>query len=83
MRTLGHTLKSALKCNTKEEAELWFETEVKLFVYNTGKPPEEAFEIIRHNLGYLTGYTSEENAKKICKLFKVKRSGLPVFTDWR
>ena len=75
-KTFGEQFKSALKCKTPQDAEMWIEKEVEHFVTYHGKSPEEAVAHIKSNLGYMAGYYSDEVAKTIHRLFNAVH---PIF----
>lgn len=75
-KTYGEQMKGALACETPEEAAVWLEAEIKIYVDEHDKTPEEAKEIILHNLGYMAGYYSKETSMKIKRLFQADH---PIF----
>jgi hypothetical protein len=79
MKTYGEQFESALKCQTREEAEHWMETEVTQYIEQYGGTPEEAIGIIKHNLGYMAGYYSSDTADKIRNLFSANHPGYSAF----
>jgi hypothetical protein len=79
MSTYGEQFDSALKCQTREEAEHWMEIEVSKFVEEFGVSPDEAIRVIKHNLGYMAGYYSSDTQKKISILFSADHPGYGAF----
>jgi hypothetical protein len=65
----GQIISLCLRCNTKEDAEKVLRQYEKNF---------ETPEIARSNLGYIFGYTDDENRKKLYSLFPVNH---PIFGE--
>jgi hypothetical protein len=80
MKSYGEQFKSALSCQTREEAEQWMENEVCDYVEIFQMSPEEAIKIIKTNLGYMAGYYSSDTAEKIKDLFSADHPGYGAFT---
>lgn len=80
--SIGHMFNRALKCETREQADEWMKAEIKDFQRLYGYSPEQSASIIRHNLGYMTGYYDYPVRQKIFVLFDAEH---PVFgkpDDW-
>lgn len=71
MPTYREQFESALKCETKEEAEHWMKTEVERYMrlFPGIHTRRETINMIKQNLGYMAGYYDDETAKKIHRLF--------------
>lgn len=66
---IGEWFESAMKCTTKEEADVWFASEVRKHVEEYGQDPKEAAGILRSNLGYVAGYYDQATSQKVHDLF--------------
>ena len=75
-QTYGEQFKSALACETTEQAEEWMEAEVRHFVDFHGETPQGAVKIIKHNIGYMAGYYDNTTVQKIHRLFNAVH---PIF----
>ena len=68
MRTTGEVMKSALECNTPEEARVWLEREIAIHVECYDKEPAEAERTIRKNLAFGASYFhGEEEVAKVIR----------------
>lgn len=61
-----------LEVETEEEAALVIEVLVQKFMRESGETREQATQTVRFNIGFLGGYTSNENRARIERLFKVE-----------
>lgn len=75
-QSYGEQFDSAMRCESREQAEHWMEKEVRHYVEHHDKSPEEAVQIIKHNLDYMAGYHSSAAAQKVHDLFSADH---PVF----
>jgi hypothetical protein len=69
--TYADQFKSAMTCNSKEEAEAWMEKEIEHYVSFHDKTPVEALDIIKYNLGYMAGNHGGELQVKTKLLFQI------------
>ena len=69
--TAGEKYGPAMKIETQEEADAYFEECVQ-HTMSLGKSRETAEEIERQNFGYYAGYCSTETQGRINRLFKTK-----------
>src|SRR5688572_9962962 len=67
--TYGRKYDIAMRVNTQEEADAYFERCV-LHTMQFGKTREEAEKIERDNLGYWAGYFDNDTRARVEKLFK-------------
>jgi hypothetical protein len=67
---------SAMKCQTREEADAWMAKEVARYWTEHKVEAEKAHETILVNLGYMAGYYDDATAKKVHDLFGAKH---PIF----
>ena len=74
--TIGECYHPAMRCETQEEADAWFEALVQRDMRYHGKSREEAESIQRHNIGYFSGYFDSERAARTMRLFKTSH---PIF----
>ena len=80
--SIGEMFRRAMKCENREQADAWMQAEVKEFETLYGYTTEKASEIIRGNLGYMSGYYGYPEAQKVFALFDAVH---PVFgkpDDW-
>lgn len=73
--TLGEVYGPAMKIETKDEADAYFEKLVKRNM-STGTSREVAEKTERSNLGYFAGYCSNETRERVERLFSCTH---PVF----
>jgi len=76
--TYKDQFESAMKCTTKEEADLWLVIEVDRYEREFGIPANEALATIRINLGYMAGYYDRGTSAKVRDLFGAMH---PIFGD--
>lgn len=67
--TYGEQFKSALRCETKEDATAWMNREITRYKTLYNIEADEARRTILVNLGYMAGYYDSEVARKIDELF--------------
>lgn len=77
--TYGDIYKPAMELETREQADEWWEAAHSSLVEHWDKSEAEADEIISHNLGYWTGYYSDEVAERVFKLFEHRKVSHPIF----
>jgi hypothetical protein len=77
-KTYQKQFESAMKCKTKSDAEKWLKKEVAYNVKNFGQSPENAERVIKANLGYMAGYYTAKEARKVKNLFGALH---PIFGD--
>lgn len=69
--TIGQKYGDGCKITNQEEADEYFESCV-LHTMRWGKTREEAIKIEKENFGYYSGYFSQEESKRIKKLYRCK-----------
>lgn len=74
--TLGDCYHPAMKCQTQEEADAWFEALVERDIRVHGLSREKAEAQERSNIGYFSGYYDNETAQRVFRLF---RCAHPIF----
>jgi len=67
--TYKEQFEAAMKCETKDEADSFLQSEITRYKKEYGKNPDEAKRIILSNLGYMAGYYGNEEAEKVHRLF--------------
>jgi hypothetical protein len=75
-QTYAEQFNSALRCQTKEDAQAWLNREVTRYKTQFGMESEESLRVIHANLGYMAGYYDHATAEKIRNLFSAKH---PIF----
>lgn len=76
MTTYGEQFRSAMQCETQEDAEVWMKREIKKYMDEFGYDEEKTRKIILTNLGYIAGYYDHDTAQKIDRLFGAEH---PIF----
>ena len=74
--TSGDLYNSAMKVQTQEEADEFFEALMVFCLIEFVQEREEAARVMRSNIGYWTGYCSDETAIRVQRLFQCEH---PVF----
>jgi len=78
--TYGECYNPLSKIEDKETAEAYFNLLVDRLVRHYGYTRKRAEEIEHHNIGYWTGYLSDESAARVMKLFDEEH---PIFGSTR
>jgi hypothetical protein len=70
-RTYQEQFTAALRCETKEQADIWMSDEIQFYLDNYPEvtSPEQAATVIMANIGYYAGYYGPETQQKIYDLF--------------
>jgi len=74
--TVGEKYNPIAQITTREEAAAYLESLVEWQMQHHGRPREMAESIERANIGYYSGYFSEETGKRVRQLFGTPH---PVF----
>ncbi len=80
MPTYGEIFKEACECETPEDVERFMKKRVQAYRDAGDTASEEKIRAaIRYDLGYMTGYYSDETAEKIKRMFSAPHPGHAKF----